>query len=211
MPDLDDFRARLRIELHDEDSNNYRWTDATLNRHLVRASNQISLVRPREQKTTLQTSAGSRELSLSSLTDLVRIEAVEWPVDQWPRRYVAFSVWGTTLEMLTDETPAGTEDAAVYWGSLHTLTTSASTLPTHLEDILVLGGAAYAALEWASFATNRANVAGAQAVEDYQAWGEQKLRQFGEELQKLASRVKTSRLFQPAATGPNQSAVQWQP
>ncbi len=172
MSDIDDLRDRLRQELHDEDSGAYRWTDAVLDRHLTRATRELSFVWPDEHKTTLSTTDGSRDLSLATLSDLVRIEAVEYPVGQYPPVYVQFSSFGGTLTLLVDGAPGDAEDVAVYWGKLHTLDASTSTLPATAEDAVVTGAAGYAAIEWASFATNRANVAGTAAVQQYRDWGE---------------------------------------
>ena len=43
------------------------------------------------------------------------------------------------------------------------------------EDAVVTGAAGYAAVEWANFATNRANVAGTAAAKHYRDWGESQL------------------------------------
>lgn len=204
-------RARLRKELHDEDAQNYRWADATLDLHLQRALRELGLVLPREQKTTLQTTPGSRDLSIASLTEVVRIEAVEWPTGRWPPEYVPFSVYETTLTLLVEAAPTGAEDVHVYWGRLHTLDSSTSTLPAAAEDAVVLGAGGYAALEWASFATNRANVAGSDAVDDYRRWGEERLRLFREQLRNFGerARLRTSSLFRPQRPA-GRDVVRWE-
>ncbi|MFQ5925275.1 MAG: hypothetical protein ACE5IE_04705 [Dehalococcoidia bacterium] len=143
-------RARLRKDLHDEDANNYRWSDEELNRHIEHAVRELSLAVPLEAKATLTTTAGSRELSLSTLSDLVAIEAVEYPVGGYPPRYVRFSLWGDTLTLLVEGAPSGGEELYIYYGKLHTLDDTASTIPSPLEDLVVIGGAGYAAIEWAS-------------------------------------------------------------
>jgi hypothetical protein len=198
---IGDLRARLRIELRDEDSDSYRWENATLDRHLVRAARELSLVWPREQKTTLTTTASSRELSIASLGDLVTIEAVEYPVGVWPPEYCRFSVYLTTLTLLIDELPVGSEDVAVYWGKLHAVDASNCTLPTVAEDAVVTGAGAYAALEWANYATNRANIGGPDTGRDYRAWGEAQLRRFREMLAEFEKgregRLRTAGLYRP--------------
>ena len=78
--DLPTMRARVRRDLHDEDSDNYRWTDDELDRHIQRALNEVSTASPHELKAVLTASAGSRELSLSSLSGLLSVQAVEYPV-----------------------------------------------------------------------------------------------------------------------------------
>jgi hypothetical protein len=203
-------RDRLRQELHDEDAAAYRWLDATLERHLARAVRELSLVLPREQKTSLSTSPGSHDVSIAALADLVRIEAVEYPAGSWPPAYVRFSMYEATLSLLTDSTPAGAEALNIYWGRLHTLDGSRSTLPAVAEDAVVTGAAGYAALEWAGFATNRANVTGTAAFDNYRALGEERLRQFREALQSFGreARVRSAALYRPER-GVSQTTVQW--
>jgi hypothetical protein len=203
-------RTRLRRELHDEDAANYRWTDSVLDRHLTRAARELSLALPWEQKTALSTTAGSRELGLGALADVVRVEAVEYPGGQWPPSFVQFSLFQSTLTLLTDSAPAGIETVNVYWGRLHTLDGSTSTLPAVAEDVVVTGAAGYAALEWASFATNRANVSGTEAFTDYQQWGEERLRQFREALRGFGreARVRNAALYRPER-GSSSNTVQW--
>ena len=86
MTTIADIRARLRKDLHDEDALNYRWTDGELDRHIQHTVREFSLAVPLEAKTTLATTAGSRDLSISGLTDLVAIEAVEYPTGELPAR-----------------------------------------------------------------------------------------------------------------------------
>ena len=68
--------ARVRQDLHAKDAAAYRWTDAVLDRHIGRAANEYSLHDPREQKNTLTTTAGSRDISVSTLTDLIDPETI---------------------------------------------------------------------------------------------------------------------------------------
>jgi hypothetical protein len=207
---LSTMRGRLRRELHDEDEPTYRWTDDALDAHLQRATRELSLVLPREQKTTLNTTSGSRELSLGVLDGLVRVEAVEYPTGRWPPAYVQFSTFEATLTLLGEATPAGVEPVSVFWGGLHTLDESVSTLPAAAEDVVLTGAAGYAAIEWASFASNRANVAGTAAFESYKTWGEERLRQFREALRGFgqSSRLRHAGLYQPASET-SRSTVQW--
>lgn len=207
---LTTMRDCLRRELHDEDSATYRWTDDELSTHLQRAVRELSLVLPREQKTALTTTTASRDLSLGSLDSLVRVEAAEYPTGCWPPSYVQFSLFQSTLTLLTDATPSGADSVNLYWGSLHSLDDDVSTLPVAVEDTVLTGAAAYAALEWASFATNRANVAGTAAFESYRVWGEERLQAFREALRGLGrdARLHNAGLYQPARNV-SRSVVQW--
>ena len=81
---LSEMRSRLRIDLHDEDSANNRWTDNQLDRHLGRAVRELSAAQPRPDVATIQTGSDGRTVSLASLADLVRVEAVEYPRGRKP-------------------------------------------------------------------------------------------------------------------------------
>jgi hypothetical protein len=207
---LSDMRDRLRADLHDEDAANQRWTDSELDRHIERAVRDFSLSMPLEAKTTLSTTADSRDLSIAELTDLVAIEAVEYPLGSYPPAYVPFSVWLSTLTMLIDSPPGAVEDVNVYYTKLHTLDETTSTLPSRFEDVVATGAAAYAALEWASFAANRVNVGGQDVWRDYLTWGQHRLAEFESALARHGRRntVRVRRLYRPATTPVNQSTVE---
>ena len=205
---LSEMRALVRRDLHDEDAANYRWSDDELDRHIQRAVRELSLAAPLEQKALLTTTAGSRDLSLASLTGRVTVDAVEFPVDQYPLVYAGFSLWGDTLTLLIDSAPAAAESVRAYYGGLHILDESSSTLPASLEDVVATGAAGYAALEWASFATNRVNVGGSETWRDYLVWGEQRLAAFAAALARYGRRsaVRVGRLYTPALSPDVQTA-----
>ena len=190
-------RALVRKDLHDEDSAAYRWTDAVLDRHIGRAVNEYSLHAPLEQRTTLTTTAGSRDLSISSLANLLDIEAVEWPVGEFPPRRVAWSEWQTTITMDVVNAPAGVENVYVYWLKAHTLDSGSSTIPAIHDDIICAGAAAYAALDWTSYASNRVNVGGDDVWGRYSAFAQERLRYFNDELRRVGRRnsVRVRRMY----------------
>ena len=209
---LSEMRTRVRRDLHDEDPENQRWTDDELDRHIERAVRELSLAIPLEAKAPLTTSEGSRDISLASLSDLVAVEAVEYPVDKYPPSYIPFSLWAGTLTLLVDATPPGDQSVNVYYGEMHTLDATTSTIPPHLEELVATGAAAYAALEWASFATNRINVGGQDVWRQYLTWGQERLAVFSRALAKHGRRnaVRVRRLYTPATQPVDQSTV-WQP
>ncbi len=207
--DLTQMRARVRQDLHDTDSSAYRWTDGEIDRHVQRAVREFSLALPLEAKTTLATSAGSRDLSISGLTDLVAIEAVEYPTGQYPPNYARFSVWLNTLTLLIEGVPAAAENVNVYYTKLHTMDSSSSTVPSRFEDALAGGAGGYAAIEWSSFATNRVNVGGQDVWREYLAWGQERLADFQRALARYGRRnaVRARRLYAPAGEPADQSTV----
>lgn len=198
--DLAEMRALVRRDLHDEDSGSYRWTDDEIARHISRAVREFSVAVPLESKATLTTAPGSRDLSIASLADRVSLDAVEYPVGSYPPSYASFSIWGDTLTLLVDSPPLSAVDVYVYYGRLHTLDLSGSTVPAAFEEVVATGAAGYAALEWASFATNRLNAGGAEVWRDYLTWGQERLASFAGALAHHGRRARLHprRLFVPA-------------
>ncbi|MFQ6122815.1 MAG: hypothetical protein ACE5LA_07160 [Dehalococcoidales bacterium] len=195
---LTEMRAIVRRDLHDEDAANYRWTDDELDRHIAHAVKDFSEYLPYEQKATKATTSGSRELDISTITDRIMVEAVEYPVDQFPKRYQLFALWGDTLTLLGDEVPDGS-NAYIYYGKLHILDATSSTIPTHHEDLIATGACGYAAVEWAVYAINRVNVGGGITPREFLGWGKKKLRHFKQELRRLGrrNRVRVRSLYKP--------------
>lgn len=195
---ISDMREIVRRDLHDEDDTNYRWTDDELDRHIARSVKDFSEVIPREQKTVKATTSGSREIDISSITDRVMVEAVEYPIDLFPKRYQRFSLWADTLTLLGDEVPDGS-NAYIYYGKLHTLDVSTSTIPAMYEDLIAQGACGYAAVEWAVYGVNRVNVGGTSTAEDFMKWGRERLSQFRRELKRLGrkNKIRIRNLYKP--------------
>jgi len=195
---LSELRTIVRRDLHDEDAENYRWTDDELDRHIAHAAKDFSGALPLEQKATKATTSGSREIDISTITDRVMVEAVEYPVDKFPKRYQRFSLWGDTLTLLGTEVPDGS-NAYIYYGKLHTLDAESSTIPAEHEDLIATGACGYAAVEWAIYAINRVNVGGTITPKELLTWGREKLNYFKTELKRLGrrNRVRVRSLYKP--------------
>lgn len=206
---LSQMRDRLRLDLHDQDAVNYRWTDGELDRHVQRTVREFSLAVPLEAKTTLAATPGSRDLSIASLTDLVAVEAVEYPVAKYPPSYVRYSVWLSTLTMLIDAAPSAADSVAIYYTKLHLIDASTSTVPAQFEDVIAAGAAGFAAVEWASFATNRVNAGGQDVWRDYLSWGQERLAEFQTAVAQYGRRnaLRARRLYVPAGDAVDQSTV----
>jgi hypothetical protein len=196
---LAEMRAKLRTDLRDEDDSNYRWSDEELDRHIEHAVRELSLSLPLQAVAALTTTAGSRDIDISELTDLVVIEAVEYPVGKYPPTYVRFSIWGNILTLLTELLPGDGEQVHIYHGKLHSLDEGSSSLPKVLGDLVATGAAGYAAIEWASFAINRVNVGGDEVWRSYLVWGQERLSAFMQALAKQGrgNAVRVRRLYRP--------------
>lgn len=195
---LIDMRTLVRRDLHDEDSGNYRWTNDELDRHIARALKDFSEAIPYEQKATKATTSGSRDVNISTITDRVAVEAVEYPVDKFPKRYQRFSLWADIVTLLGDEMPDGS-NAYIYYGKLHTLNSTTSTIPAMHEDLVATGAAGYAAVEWAIYAVNRVNTGGLPSPGEFLSWGRERLAYFRQELKRSGRRnqVRIRSLYKP--------------
>ncbi|MDO8578691.1 MAG: hypothetical protein Q7R50_05880 [Dehalococcoidales bacterium] len=185
---LSEMLALVRTDLKDANEP-YRWSDDELERHIQHAVKDFSEAIPYEQKATLATTSGSREIFLSDLTGLVMVEAVEYPVDEFPRNFQPYSFWANTVTLLGIDVPDGS-NAYIYYGKLHTLDGSSSTIPAKHEDLMAAGAAGYAAVEWAAYAINRVNLGGLTTPEEFVNWGNQRLDYFKNELKRLGRRNK---------------------
>ncbi len=170
MTTLADIRTRVRQDLHDTDAANFRWNDGELDRHIQRALDETSRSIPVEKSATLNTSPGNRDLSLGSLLGLIEIEAVEYPVGEFPPSFVQFSLWSGTLSLLLESAPASVAPVTIYYTAQHTLDGSGTTLAGFQEDIVATGASAFAILESSAGALDRLNTGGNEVPAQFLAW-----------------------------------------
>jgi len=194
---LNTMRTLVRRDLKDEDNANYRWQDNEIDRAIQRAVAELSRYAPREMKSTIATVDGSREVDISSLTDRVLVDRLEFPVAKTPRSFQRFDVFQETITLIGDAEGDGT-NCYIYWGKVHTLDGSTSTIPSYLEDVLALGAAAYAVLAQTQYRTDTAGFGGEQADRDYQSWGNAMLKQFTAQLKRFGRgrKLKISQFYQ---------------
>ena len=199
MPTLTDVRDRVRKDLRDTDAAAYRWPDTQLDRHIDHALSELSAAMPDERSATMATTPGSRELSLASLTGLIEVEAVEYPVGSFPPGYEDFSTWAATLVLQADSAPVG-GNAKLYYTARHTLDGSGTTLSAFQIDVLVTGAAAYAALEQAPHLADRLNTGGDATGDRFSAYGRARLTAFQQLLHHYGrrNRVRARRTYLPA-------------
>ncbi len=193
---LTDMIAMVRKDLHDEDGENYRWTDDELERHIGRAVREFSEQIPLPAKATLATTADSRDIDITSLEDRVMVEAVEYPAGETPPEYCRFSVWGDTLTIVSDKEPDGS-NCCVYYGALHALDADGSTIPAKYEDLIATGACGYAAIAAAAGAINKVNAGGTTAPEEFRLWGSERLGMFQERVKRLGrkNRVRAQEFY----------------
>lgn len=116
---LTDMRTRVRQDLKDTDPANYRWTDDEIKGAIERVVREFSLAHPDEEQTSIATTPDSREIDISTLTDLLKVFSVEFPVDQVPPVYESFETWNGKLYLTQIE--GNGENTNVRWGKLYRL------------------------------------------------------------------------------------------
>ena len=142
-------RETARQFLRDEflEGKDYTFANDELDLHINECLVEISQHRPYEVKETI-VSTGSRELDISSITDLLEVEKAEYPTGNDPPDYRDVSVFGTTLRLNIATAPTSGANVYLYCHKVHSLTESASTLSPDLEKVLVEGVVAKAALAY---------------------------------------------------------------
>ena len=132
---LSEFRSSLRNELFDPADAEPRFSDAALDHAIDRALTELSRVLPWTRDATLSTSADSRLVDLSSLTEVWSVEEVEWPTGCYPSKLCTFMVLPTSegapgfVFLLVPEAPSAADAVRVRWGTKHVASDSLWTLP----------------------------------------------------------------------------------
>ena len=180
---LTEMRARVREDLQDTDSENYRWTDDEIDGVIERIVLEYSLHAPIEQQDDIATTDGDTELDISSLTGLLEVESVEFPIGYKPKYFQRTEYWAGHLYM-QDE--GNGNDARVRWLKKHTLDASSTTIPTKHEEIIVLGATGYLAMSASAYTVDRASIAGRHATINFKAWGKERLDRYDRKLKAVS-------------------------
>jgi hypothetical protein len=180
---LTEMRARVREDLQDTDSQNYRWTNDEVDGAIDRVVMEYSLYAPIEQQDDIATTDGDTELDISTLIQLVKVESVEFPIGKAPKYMQRFEYWAGKLYM--EDEGDGT-DARVRWLKKHTVTAGSTTIPAEHEEIIILGITGYLAMSAAAYTVDRATIAGRYGTINYKAWGKERLDRYDKKLKQIA-------------------------
>jgi hypothetical protein len=186
---LTEMRARVREDLQDTDSQNYLWTDDEIDGAIDRVVTEYSIHAPIEQQDDIATIDGDTELDISTLTGILKIESVEFPIGYKPKYFQRIEYWSGQLYM---EDEGNGNDARVRWFKKHTLTAQSTTIPTEHEEIIVLGATGYLAMSASAYTVDRASIAGRYGTMNYRAWGKERLGRYDKKLKAIS---RTSRII----------------
>ena len=180
---LVEMRARVREDLQDTDATNYRWTDDEVDGAIDRVVNEYSAYAPIQQQTDIATADGNTELDISTLTGLVKVESVEFPIGQSPKYLQRIEYWAGSLLM---QDHGDGSNARVKWLKKHTLAAGSTTIPVEHDEIIVLGATGYLAMSASAATVDRAFIAGQQGTINYKAWGIERLRRYDFRLREVS-------------------------
>jgi len=191
---LVEMTARVREDLQDTDSQNYRWTDDEVDGAILRAVDEYSIHAPIQQQSDIATTNDNNELVISSLSGILKVEAVEFPLGETPRHLQHIDYWAGKLYM---QEKGDGSNARVRWLKKHTLAAGATTIPAEHDEILVLGATGYLAMSASANTVDRAFIAGHYGTTSYKAWGIERLKRYDTRLRQVAqtNRVKPRQLY----------------
>lgn len=143
-----------RVEITLRDSTNQRFIEADIQEAIEKAVEQYSLYSPHHLIDDVALSAAGREIDISAITDLVRVEKVWWDYDSadpaYPPRWREFEMWPGAILYINDPTePQSGDTLRIWYTAAHLLNglNSAETTTIPAEDIaFIINGAAQFAL-----------------------------------------------------------------
>lgn len=189
MTNLDQLRYRIKQKL--VDPSNAIWTDEVLDEAIRETLSEYRSTRPRKVITTVTFASSTRELDISSITDLLEVRMVWLPYTaadpEDPPNRRAFEHWrDSQIVYFPDGTKPDTDDVArIFYLAKHRVKgldgeTSTSYLTEH-ESMLITGFCGYAATSRAVDLLEQTTLYKESAT-NIRAWGQQQLMDFRRKL-----------------------------
>jgi len=177
---------RDRVESRLQDSGNVRWATDDTDEAIRTALAFYSRQNPARAITTKTVTAASREVDISAITGLIRVEKVWWDYDSttpgYPPNWRQFSVWPGAILYIDDrEQPAVGDVIRIWYTKAQTLngldSATATTIPIEDVDVIVTGGAHFAARARAIELAEQATV-DKSVVDRLKEWAEEEGKAF---------------------------------
>ncbi len=133
---------------------------------------------------SILTSADSKEIDISEITDLIRVAKVEYRTGKNPKQFRNADVFANILTMDINILPSADETVHLYCHKKHTLTDATSTLKPDAEAVLVQGVVARAAMNRGREQINALSVGGVNVGPRMVDWGKDQLILYRRELKR---------------------------
>lgn len=196
---------RDRVEVALQDSGNLIWAEADIEEAVRQTIEQYSRVKPDRAIHDLTLAATGREISISGISGLIRVEKVWCPyvsaTPSYPPNWRHFEIWpGSILYVDDADEPQNTEHVRIFYTKEHLLSgldaAASTTLPVDDESFIINGAAAFAARFRAIEIAETANV-DSQVFTRLQNWANKAMSEFNEGL-RLRERVRATKYDQDA-------------
>jgi len=178
---------RDKIEQILQDTSNQIWDTTEIDKAINDALVELSRYSPYIVKETLTTTGGSKDLDISSVSNLLYVDEVEFRVDKNPKCFRNFTIRENILTMDVDFMPAVNENVYLYCANPHVLTDSTSTLSPEEERLLIDLAASRLAISKVVDKINAVTEGGSQPWSEYRSWGEREPALTFIELRRLRS------------------------
>ena len=172
---------RDRVEARLQDSGNSRWSTDDTDEAIRTALEEYGQFQPYETVGTVALSADGREIDISSLTGLLRVERVWWDYDSsdpgYPPNWRQFEVWPGSILYIDDrEEPSSGDTVRVWYTKMHTVKgldgATATTVPE--EDLgSIVTGAAYHAARARAIELSESLTVDRDVVDRLEAWADE--------------------------------------
>jgi hypothetical protein len=140
-----------RVENMVQDVSNLRWSTTDIDDALLKALDEYNRHSPPIAITTLTLAAAGREVDISSVSNLIRVQKVWWPYDSsdpsWPPNWCQFDVYpGKILALDTPTEPESGDKVRIWYTTPATINglNSATVTTVPIDDVTyLLNGACF--------------------------------------------------------------------
>lgn len=212
MTVLSDFRSMARSLYGTDPTTDRGFVDVVLDRSIKQAVSEFSQYLPIKATASVNVSGGSRTWGMAAaLTRPIRVVAVEYPIDKWPRVLLDFDVWGDTVT-LDHGPPASAYTVKVYYDQMHLVDGSGSTIEAEHEYLVAEGAFIYSLFGRTIGAANTFDTATSGTpmpnAMQHLRLAEARLAHWRRQLRRVAGQVQTRTLYPPSSRPALRDVVQ---
>jgi hypothetical protein len=169
-----------------QDSTNTRWATGDVDEAIEKAIEQYSRQNPFAAITTVTLPADGREIDISAVSGLLRVEKVWWDYDVstpgYPPNWRQFEVWPGKLLYINDPSqPTSADVVRLWYTKAQTLngldSATATTIPAEDITYIITGAAGFCAQSRAIELAESLNV-DREVVKHLEAWAKEQMKNF---------------------------------
>lgn len=202
MTTIVDFRSKARALYGTDPTTDRGFVDTVLDNSIKQAVMEFSQYVPRRLSTFMGINGGVRAFLMSDLGSLVmRVVAVEYPLNRWPRSLLEFDVWGDTVTL--DHSPPSTVySVRVYYHEQHLVDGSGSTIAAQHEYLIAEGAFIYSLFGRTIGMANTFDVSGTNQQANtmpHLRVAQERLDHWRRQLAKIGNELRTAAMYAPGS------------